>query len=241
MELRFDFHLHSCLSPCGDMRMTPATVAGMCALAGLDVAALTDHNSCGNCAAFCAAAEAYGLLALPGMELCTAEEIHVICLLPDLDRAAAFSREVRENLPNIPNAPEIFGPQVLMDKEDRILGEEPLLLSGASFFSIVDLPALMERYDGVAWPAHIDRPSYSILSNLGLWDPTLGFPLAEISRCCPPDFFQRRDLLGIPMITGCDAHSLEQIPDQFSSMEVSERSRSAVLTWLRGGGPGIRF
>ena len=92
MKFFYDLHLHSCLSPCGSEDMTPADLAAMCALAGLDIVALTDHNTCGNCAAFCRAAEARGLLALAGMELCTAEEIHVICLFPDPGRAEEFGR-----------------------------------------------------------------------------------------------------------------------------------------------------
>ena len=112
MKAAFDLHFHSCLSPCGDGAMTPATIAGLCKLAGLDVAALTDHNTCGNCAAFCQACQAYGLLGLPGMELCTAEEVHVVCLLPDLAAADAFSRMVYDRLPPLENDRDIFGPQI---------------------------------------------------------------------------------------------------------------------------------
>ena len=101
----------------------------MCKLSGLDVAALTDHNTCGNCPAFCEAAEAYGLLALPGMELCTLEEVHVVCLFPDLDRAMAFQAEVYRRMEGRTNDPTIFGRQLLMDVDDNVMGEEPALLS----------------------------------------------------------------------------------------------------------------
>ena len=93
--------------------MTPATIAGMCKLSGLGAAALTDHNTCGNCAAFCQAAEAYGLLALPGMELCTREEVHIVCVFPDLERAGAFQEEVYRSLGEARNDPAIFGRQLL--------------------------------------------------------------------------------------------------------------------------------
>ena len=99
-EYSFDFHLHSCLSPCGSEDMTPSNLAGMCALAGYDIVALTDHNTVGNCAAFCQAADRYGLLALPGMELTCREEVHVVCLFPDLpsypEYAAAFEAALAE-------------------------------------------------------------------------------------------------------------------------------------------------
>ena len=136
IQLYYDFHFHSCLSPCGDEAMTPATIAGMCKLSGLDVAALTDHNTCGNCPAFCEAAEAYGLLAIPGMELCTLEEVHVVCLLPDLERAMAFQAEVYRRMDGRANDPAIFGRQLLMDADDHVVGEEERLLSGATTIGV---------------------------------------------------------------------------------------------------------
>ena len=130
--------------------MTPATVAGLCRLAGLDAAALTDHNTCGNCPAFCAAAQAYGLLPLPGMELCTLEEVHVICLFPSLDQAMAFQDLVYRRLGDRINAPGIFGRQVRMDVEDNPIGDEPRLLSGATDIPIYEVRELVEGFGGVA-------------------------------------------------------------------------------------------
>ena len=208
--------------------MTPATIAGMCKLSGLDVAALTDHNTCGNCPAFCEAAEAYGLLALPGMELCTLEEVHVVCLFP---------AEVYRRMEGRTNDPTIFGRQLLMDVDDNVMGEEPALLAGATTIGVYEAAGLVESFGGVAYPAHIDRDSFSLLSNLGLWDPAMGFPLAEISRRCPPDFIRaRRDLRGVGTVTGTDAHYLHQIVQAEQFMEVPARSKEAVLAWLRRGG-----
>lgn len=236
MKLFYDLHLHSCLSPCGDQDMTPANLAGMCALAGLDVAALTDHNSSGNCRAFVRACEKLGLLALSGMELTTAEEVHVICLFPSADQAEAFSAHVYERLPPIPNNKAIFGPQLLMDEADQVLGEETHLLSGATSIGVYEVCPLVAGFGGVCFPAHIDRPSYSLLSQLGLWDPSLPFPLAEISLACPPDFHKRPDIQGVPLITDSDAHFLGLIPDAVRTMELPEKSVSAVLRWIQGGG-----
>lgn len=234
MKAAFDLHLHSCLSPCGDSAMTPATVAGMCRLAGLDVAALTDHNSTGNCGAFCEAARRYGLLGIPGMELCTAEEVHVVCLLPDLNAADAFGAEVYRRLPDCDNDRSIFGPQIYMDEEDRVLGEELRMLAGASTIGIYEVPEMMKKFGGVAYPAHVDRPSFSLLSNLGLWDPDLRFPLAELSRHCPEHFVENRpDLAGVPTIVASDAHYIEQIADAGQWMELPCLTIEAVLRWLR--------
>ena len=235
MKLSFDLHLHSCLSPCGDEEMTPANIAGMCALAGLDVVALTDHNSSRNCAAFEQAARQYGLLTIPGMELCTREEVHVVCLFPELEQALAFSDYVGSRLPDMPNNPKVFGPQILMDSEDTVLGEETLLLAGAADIGLYEVPKLMEEYGGLAFPAHIDRPSNSLLSQLGLWTPDLKFPLAEVSRYCPSDLFERRDLHGLRYISACDAHDLTQIPDAHQYMDVEEKTPKAVIDWLKNG------
>lgn len=159
-EYSFDLHLHSCLSPCGSDDNTPANLAGMCALAGLDIVALTDHNTTGNCAAFCAAAERYGLLALPGMELTTLEEAHIICLFPDLACASAFDAIVHHRLPPMVNDPAVFGPQVLMDADDRVLGEETALLAGATGIGVYEVAGLVSSFGGTAFPAHIDRPLF---------------------------------------------------------------------------------
>ncbi len=231
-SFRFDFHLHSCLSPCGDNEMTPANIAGMCALAGYDAVALTDHNTTGNCAAFCKAAEAYGLLALPGMELTVAEEAHIVCLFSTVEGAEGFGQTVRGRLPPMENRPDYFGHQFFMDCEDNILGEETALLAGATDVRACEVRALAAQYGGIAYPAHIDRDSFSLLSNLGLWDPSLGFPLAELSRRCPPELLRRPDLAGLRFITGCDAHYLHQIPDPEQAMELPALTRQAVLDWL---------
>ncbi len=236
-QYAFDLHLHSCLSPCGGEDNTPANLAGMCALAGLEVVALTDHNTCGNCAPFCRAAERCGLLALPGMELTTVEEAHVVCLFPGLAEADAFSALVREKLPPLKNNPAVFGPQIYMDEEDRVLGEEDAFLAGASSVGIYDAAALAASFGGVAYPAHIDRPSFSLLANLGLWDPAMGFSVAEISKNCPPDLFDRPDLRGVPHFDGSDAHYLDQIRDAHQYMVLPERTPQAALAWLRSGAP----
>jgi len=234
LQFAFDLHMHSCLSPCGGEDNTPANLAGMCALAGLDIVALTDHNSCGNCRAFCQAAQENGLLALPGMELTTAEEIHVVLLFPDLEQAEACSAHVRATLPPIVNRTDLFGEQVLMDSEDNVLGIETAFLAGATSIGIYDVPKLAAQFGAFAFPAHIDRPSFSLLSTLGLWDPGMGFALAELSGSCPPGFTDRPDLKGLRFISDCDAHYLDQIPDARQWMDLPEKSISAVLNWLRG-------
>ena len=128
VELSYDLHIHSCLSPCGDDDMTPGNIVGMSAIKGLDVIAVTDHNSCRNCPAVMKLAKQYGVLAIPGMELTTVEEVHAVCLFPELSAAMEFDRFVYEKLMKFPNREEIFGKQQIMNEEDICIGTEPNLL-----------------------------------------------------------------------------------------------------------------
>ena len=119
----YDLHVHSCLSPCADNDNTPNNLAGMGYLNGLKIMALTDHNSARNCPAFFAAAERYGIVPVPGMELTTAEDIHVVCLFPSLEDALAFNDAVDEKRIRIPNRKDIFGDQLILDAEDEVIGD----------------------------------------------------------------------------------------------------------------------
>lgn len=226
---RFDFHIHSCLSPCGSDDMTPSNIAAMCALAGYQAVALTDHNTADNCPAFCKACERSGLIGIPGMELTTAEEVHVVCLFPELASALDFGALVRHHLPPIQNRPEFFGHQLVVDADEHILREETALLSGATDLSLWEVRDLVRSMGGIAYPAHIDRPSFSLMSNLGFWSAEAGFTVAELSLNCPPDYTARPDLAGVRFVRGCDAHYLHQIPDPTQSLSPAELTPRSLL------------
>ncbi len=223
MNVFYDLHLHSCLSPCADDDMTPGNICGMAKLAGLQAIALTDHNTCGNVRVFCRQAEAQGLIGVPGMELTTREEIHAVCLFPGCDAAEAFSAYVYERLPDIPNDTHIFGRQILIGEDDMPIGEEPRLLFGAADIGIYDTAALAESFGGVAFPAHIDRGAFSLLAVLGMWDPSLGFTFTE------------RAGLGVPLpyILNSDAHRLGNIPDAARRLKITSPSAQAVIDALK--------
>ena len=128
----YDLHVHSCLSPCGDDDMTPNNIAGMGVLNGLNIMALTDHNTCKNCPAFFEAAKKNGIIPIAGMELTTAEDIHVVCLFPELESAMAFDDFVQSHRMLVRNRTDIFGFQQIMNGNDEVIGEEEYLLSNAS-------------------------------------------------------------------------------------------------------------
>ena len=234
-DCAFDLHMHSALSPCGEDSTTPDVMAGLFALSGFDVIALTDHNSCGNCAAFLTACGHYGILGIPGMELNTSEEVHVVCLFPELKAAEAFSEYVYSKIPDIKNRSRIFGNQYYCSESGKILKEEEKLLISATEIGIYEVADLVKEYGGIAYPAHIDREANSLLYNLGFWDPGMGFTMAEISAGCPDSFPDSRpDIKELPLIRGTDAHRMEQIPEKpCQRLKVEEMSAAGVIKALK--------
>lgn len=236
MKLYYDFHLHSCLSPCGDNDMTPYNLVNLAKIFGYDIIALTDHNSCKNCESAMKIGEKIGITVVPGMELCTSEEIHNICLFPTLEKAMAFSDFIRGTLPPIPNKEKIFGEQLVMDEADGVLGKEEILLITASSMSISELNELVGKYDGVCYPAHIDRDSYSIISALG------DFPVEVESRCfeLTPEAKAERYLEEYPatkgrlILRGSDAHYLNSMREPEFMIDLNENSAAELINYLKG-------
>ncbi len=227
IPLYYDLHIHSCLSPCGDDDMTPANIAGMAAVKGLDVIALTDHNSCKNCPAILKHGEEYGITVIPGMELTTAEEVHVVCLFPALGDAMAFDGYVYEHLLPIKNREDIFGKQQIMDADDQVTGNVERLLIGATDISFDQVFGLVESYRGIAYPAHIDKSTTSLLSNLGFVPPDSSFTCAEISTFDHLHQIQKEHpyFLQCKMLSSSDAHYLEDIREP--DYQIYARSRAA--------------
>ena len=237
MLLKYDFHIHSCLSPCGDIQMTPGNIAGMAKIAGYDVIALSDHNTTKNCPAFLNACKAYDIIGIPGMELNTREEVHVLCLFPDLGTALFFGDYVYKHLPDIDNKPDFFGQQLIIDNNDEISDIEKKLLINASDIGIYDIGKIVDNMGGVAVPAHIDRSSFSILSNLGFYDKSLNFNVVEFSTNAD----QRKilatnpDLTGVRFLVNSDAHSLTDIPDASNVIQTTGNDLSDIINAIKTG------
>lgn len=167
----YDLHIHSALSPCGDNDMTPCNIAGMAALKGLQIAALTDHNTCKNCPAFLDACKRNGIVGIPGMELTTAEEIHMLCLFSELENAMAFSECVDKHRFKIKNKPDVFGEQLVFDCNDNIIDTEEFLLINATDLTLEEATALAREFGAAVCPAHIDKQSNGIIGILGSFPP----------------------------------------------------------------------
>ena len=237
MRLNYDFHLHSCLSPCGDMDMTPYNIANMAKILELDIIALTDHNTAGNCRAAIKAGEKAGVVVVPGMEMCTAEEIHVVCLFPDIEHAESFEEKVKAAMPPIKNKPDIFGRQVYMDEADSETGEEEILLITASGITISEVPELCREHGGFCYPAHINRSSFSILATLGMVTADMGFDCVEVTR--DADLAQilktNPDVADMRIMKSSDAHYLENMDMAAETINLPENSAAALINYLRGG------
>lgn len=212
--MRYDFHLHSALSPCGDADMTPNNIVGMAMLNGLDAIALSDHNTVGNVAAATEVGKRLGVRVIPGMEVTTAEEVHILTLYPTLSAAEYVAERVYNALPNIVNRPDIFGPQILMDANDEIIGQEEKLLLNACNLSMETLFRYVTEAGGIFIPAHVDRRSYSVLTNLGFIPEELDIAWIEVSRQVTnlSDYLNTRpDLARYRVLQNSDAHYLEDI------------------------------
>ncbi len=215
--------------------MTPANIAGMAKVIGLDLIALTDHNSCKNCPAISKAASAYGVLFLPGMELTTSEEVHVLCYFPSLDAAMDFDSYVSAHLPDIPNRPALFGDQLICDEEDQILGTEERLLISATDISFDAVFDLVSRYDGIMVPAHINKPSTSLLGNLGFIPENSRFSCAEVKNEADWPLLQQQ----YPYLAGCnhlcssDAHDLNTIHEPIYTLTTAGTSLPDILTAIQ--------
>ncbi|WP_300685843.1 PHP domain-containing protein [Acutalibacter sp. 1XD8-36] len=233
----YDFHIHSCLSPCGDNDMTPNNIVGMAAISGLEIIAITDHNTCRNAPAVLKAAEEAGITAIPGMELCTSEEAHIVCLFETLEGAMEFDRYIYDNMPHIKNKPEIFGEQRILNENDGLIGTIDDLLLVASYIGADEVKDLCEKYGGTAFPAHVDRDSYSLTAALGSIPPEGGYTFAEVTR--EVDLAEVAgmypELRSMGIVRDSDSHYLDTLATSVPhSMELPEKSVGAVLRLLSG-------
>ncbi len=231
----YDLHIHSCLSPCADDDMTPNNIAGMAALKGLQIVALTDHNSCKNCPAFFAACKRQGIIPVAGMELSTAEDVHLVCLFEDLDDAMRFDREIEGHLMNVQNRPEIFGNQLVLDGDDEIVGEESRLLISATDLWMGEAVELARKYGAHVHPAHVDRESNGIISVLGDIPSDYGFDCFELNGAESIERINGEYPISKAMmhVVSSDAHHLWDISEADNCVLLDDEPYSSALVRKR--------
>lgn len=226
-----DLHIHTALSPCADREMRPPAIASEAVRKGIQVLAICDHNTAQNAAAVQAAAGSR-VFVLAGMEIATAEDIHVLGLFPDAATAQRAGQEVRATLPA--QAPSAWGDQTLLDRDGREIGRETAMLAASSGFALAEALALVRRHGGLAIASHVDRPSFSVLSQLGVWPRDAAFDAVEVSAA---GLAAGRDAalakIGLPVVASSDSHFLADIGCVFTRLRMADISFGEVAAALK--------
>lgn len=213
-EFMSDLHIHTCLSSCGDLAMTPKAIVGQAKVKGLSIIGITDHNSAENVVAVQGAAkkEAMDLTVFPGLEVTSSEEVHLLALFPDADSALILQRMVYEHLSEGENDPDFWGYQVIIDADDGIIDTNSRLLAGATGIALDPLVEKVHLLNGIAIASHIDREAFSLLSNLGFIPQDLDIDALEISPLTDlKEAKEKYPCRNLPLVSFSDAHTIEDI------------------------------
>lgn len=224
-----DLHIHSCLSPCAENDMTPANICGMAYIKGLQAIAVTDHNTARNLPYVKEAADHYGLILLPGMEITTREEVHLLGYFRDVDTAVETGEIFSSHLPPMKNRPDFFGHQYVMNTDDEVVCEEDRLLIGATDLDLSQCTAIIREHGGIAVPAHINRGSNGLLINLGFMPPEPVFNVVETSTRLPLD---ENTVKGKLQLHSSDAHRLGDILEAINDLPTERFSQGGLWDTL---------
>ena len=231
MKYYADLHIHSNVSPCCDDDMTPNDLIAMAKIKGLDIIAVTDHNTCFNLPAIQKIVERdNGILVIPGVEVTTSEDIHILCYFYSFEDAIAFSDELYDHIPPFKNKNNIFGNQIIMDENDEVVRiEEKLLVTGVDL-DIMGVIKMCKDFGGVCVPAHVNKQSNSIIMTLGMIPKECGFKTIEVHR---KSEMPNIDLSEYQVTYSSDAHNLMDISERDFTLDLEEKSIKAVLDYLK--------
>ena len=232
-ELRADLHLHTCLSPCGGLEMVPTAIVRRAKTVGLDMVAVCDHNSLANVEAVARAGRREALCVLPGIEIASREEVHVLGLFgPELDRAG-LQRLIDDNLEG-ENEEDAFGLQVVVDERDEPTDVESRLLIGATGLSIDEVVSAIHAFGGLAIAAHVDREGFGIIGQLGFVPRELALDALEVSPGASHGEWEERWRGRLPVITSSDAHHLEEVGCVCTRLLAEEASFTEIRMAVKG-------
>ncbi|WP_313340500.1 PHP domain-containing protein [Sedimentibacter sp.] len=227
MKFYYDLHIHSDLSPCAHNHMTPNNIVNMSYIKGLNIISVTDHNSTKNLPAIIKVSD-NKIKIIPGIEVTTKEEVHVLCYFKNLYEASEFGDIIYESLPNIINNPVLFGQQNIYNEDDEIIGNLDKLLLSAASFSLKELDFMIKEYHGIMVPAHINKKSNSILGILGFIPDNLEFTFVEIYN---KSDINDKLLKKYKLLINSDAHILTDISEPVNYMEI--KSADEVFDYLK--------
>lgn len=208
-----DLHVHTALSPCAEAEMTPPAIVARAKAQGIALLGICDHNSAANVRAVAEAGRAAGIVVIGGMEVQTREDVHVLTLFGTIDALLAWQDEVYSSLPAMENDPARFGEQLVLDSSGRVAGRLGRLLLASSSMGIDQVGHRVHALGGLVVPAHVDRPSFSLIRNLGFVPPGLEPDCAEVSRTCGARRARSLfpELARLQLIVSSDAHRLDEI------------------------------
>jgi PHP family Zn ribbon phosphoesterase len=208
-----DLHIHTVLSPCGGLDMSPVNIIRQAVLKKLDIIAITDHNSTRHCRIAQEIGKKAGITVLAGAEINTSEEIHCLAFFEDIDKADFFQQYIDVHMTELQNKPEVFGHQYIVDEEENILGEESRLLYAALKIGIDEISQYVTEMNGIFIPAHINRKSNGIYNQLGFLPASLKANALEVSLRYEYESFLKEhpETANFSLVQNSDAHSLERI------------------------------
>ena len=229
-------HIHSVLSPCGDLSMSPKNIVQAALANKIDIIAITDHNSTKMCKIVQKVASEYGITVIPGVEVTTQEEVHCLAYFHDFEQANTFQEYLEANLPFFQNNVDYFGYQVVVDENDMILEEiESLLINGLKV-SIEEVGQKVHELGGVFVPAHIDKHKNSIISQLGFIPPDLEIDALELSKFTNQEKFTTTNpfYANYAYMQSSDAHFIENIGDVYTMFELENPTLNEIVDAFEG-------
>lgn len=234
-RFKADLHVHTCLSPCGDLSMGPLSIVAKAAQRGLDVIGISDHNSSENTPAVVRAARGKNVTVLPGMEITSKEEVHLLALFDSVDKALQLQEIIYEHLHG-ENDAEAFGLQVVVNENHDVLAFNGRLLAGATDLSVEQVVDTIHRLDGLAIASHIDRETFGIIGQLGFIPEALPLDALELTRNTSLEEAQRRfsQYGRRAFVRSSDAHCLDDIGAAATSFLLSEATVAEIKKALLG-------
>lgn len=226
-KVRADLHLHTCLSPCADNQMQPAAIIERSKKAGLDMIGICDHNSGENVSALMKAGKRQGIAIIPGVEVTSREEVHILGLFDTEQDLMRLQDIIYENLPG-QNDEEAFGPQLIIDEYGNVVGQNSRLLIGATTLTLEQIIDAIHQFAGLAVASHIDRQRFSLIGQLGFIPKGLKLDAVEVS--IPSSVRQEYDY---PVVTSSDAHFLEDIGKNSTCFMIEDTSLQEISKALR--------
>lgn len=230
MRYHADLHIHTILSPCGDVEMTPKQIVAKAKERGVHILGISDHNNTRNSEEIKKVGAREGVFVLCGAEVTTREEVHCLAFFETPEIVAEFQQFLEAHLPHIPNDVDKFGYQLIINENEEIVGEEEFLLISAINKSINEVEEEVHRLGGIFIPAHIDKMQNSVLSQLGFLPPDLKVDALELSKRTNKEAFLKKNsyLAKYPFIQSSDAHLIEDVGCVYTELEMDELNFQSI-------------